>query len=802
MTKVAAAGTHGFAAALTSFVGREEEIAAVARLLERARLVTVAGPGGVGKTRLAAEVATGVSARFADGVWLAELAEVRDPALVPAAVAAALDVPLAPGLPPAESLASLLARRQLLLVLDNCEHLRPAVAGLCGTLLQAADDVRVLATSREPLGVAGESRYRLGPLPLPASGADDQAGSAAVTLFADRARMADSAFRLDSPATATVAGLVARLDGMPLAIELAAARVEALGVTQLAGLLDDGFRLLAAADPRVTGRHRTLAATAEWSYRLLSEPERRVFRMLAVLPGPFTLEAARAVAGQDAEQAVLHLVDCSLLAPPRAGGDGRSRYLMLQTLRGFAYERLALDEHELAAASAGLAGHALGVAEQAVAGLNSSVAELGAARWLDAEDATVYQALAWALEHDPAVALRLAVALTPWWSLRGRYASGCQLLSAACRSVPEGSPQWGTAQVCLGRLATGTDEAAALGHYTAARDALVGGPPTPALADALAGRANCLLNLDRISEVAGEARRALELARELGYPAGEVRAMWWLGASAYYTGDRAACLDWWLKALRISPARIPGSLVRRSTLFVAVALAGNGQLADAEAHSTRALTLARQAGALFDEADALMSLANVSLLMGQLPEAKAHLSDAIELISRIGNDLFVFDCLDLTGHLCAQTRRYAEALTVWAADAALRQDGGITLPAPEAQRRQEPLRQARETLGAEKAQKAQARGAVMTMSLAAEYAALLVATEMPETAEQPGSQPLSTREKELVTLVAQGHTNAQIARQLYISVRTVGSHLDRIRDKTGCRRRTDLTRLALQTGLV
>jgi non-specific serine/threonine protein kinase len=812
VVQFAAAGTHGFNAALTSFVGREEEIAAVSGLLERARLVTVAGPGGMGKTRLAAEVARRVAGRFADGVWLAELAEVHDPALVPAAVASALDVRLTPETAPADSLASLLARRQLLLVLDNCEHLRPVLADLCGSLLRAADDVWVLATSREPLGVAGESRYRLGPLPLPSSSADagvgsgagagTSAGSAAMALFADRARMADSAFRLDSSTSPVVTQLVTRLDGMPLAIELAAARVEALGVTQLAGLLDDGFRLLAAADPRVTGRHRTLEATAEWSYQLLGERERQVFRRLAVLPGPFTLEAARAVAGPGADDSVLRLVDCSLLAPPRAGVDGRARYLMLQTLRGFASGRLAPDEQELAVASAGLAGHALSVAEQAAAGLNSSTGELAAARWLDAEDMTVHQGLTWALEHDLATALRLAVALAPWWSLRGRYSAGLTLLSAACQSVPKGSPQWCVAQVCMGRLATGTDETVALGHYTAARDALAGGPPTAALADALAGRANCLLNLDHTPEAVREARRALELARELRYPAGEVRALWWLGSSAYYTGDNPACLAWWLKAQRIDPACVPGSLVRRSTLFVALALAGNGHLADAQEHGARALALARQTGAVFDEADALMTLATISLLMGQAPEARVYLAEGMELTSRIGNDLFVFDCLDLTGHLCAQTRRYAEALTVWAADAALRQDGGITLPASEAQRRQEPLRQAHEALGTDRAQAAQARGAVMTKSLATDYAALLVAWEVPDTAEERSIQPLSTREKELVTLVAHGHTNAQIAERLYISVRTVGSHLDRIRDKTGCRRRADLTRLALQTGLV
>jgi predicted ATPase/DNA-binding CsgD family transcriptional regulator len=807
------AGVHGRTAALTSFVGRQDELAGVAGLLERGRLVTLAGPGGVGKTRLATEVGRRVADRFADGAWLVELAGVPDPELVPAAVAQALDLPLPAG-DPAQAVGTLLAPRQLLLILDNCEHLlpglcRPGLAELCATWLLAADDVRVLATSREPLGVSGESRYRLDPLRLP-TGPEP---SEAVELFADRARMADPGFRLDAATEPAVARLVTRLDGLPLAIELAAARVEALGVTQLAGKLEEDFRLLAAGR-LAAGRHRTLAATAEWSYRLLDEPERRVFRMLSVLPGPFTLDAARAVAGDEAAAAVLRLVDCSLLIPPRAGTDGRSRYRMLQTLRDYGNERLAPRKDELGAASRSLACFAVSVAEQAAAGLQTSTGELDAAGWLDAEDALVHQALAWALDHDGDAALRLAVALTPWWSLRGRYTAGRGLLSAACKSVPEGSPPWCTAQNCLGRLTTGTDEAAALGHFTAARDALAGGPPTPELVEALAGRANCLLNLGHLADAAEEARQALDLATDLGYPPGEVRALWWLGASAYYSGDQAACLTWWRRIQRIDAAGLPGSLVRRSTLFLALALAETGELAEAHTHCERVLTLARQAGALFDLADALVLMADVSLLMGRLAGTRTYLREAMELTGRIGNDLFAFDFMQLSGHLCARTGRHAEAVTVWAADAALRRDGGIPLPPRDAQRRDEALGAAREALGPDRARAAQARGEAMSLSLAAEYVAMLAATEVDDTevddteisaaGPRPDTapQPLSTRERELVTLVAQGHTNAQIAQQLYISVRTVGSHLDRIRDKTGCRRRADLTRLALRAGLV
>src|SRR5262245_22949248 len=261
-------------------------------------MVTVTGPGGMGKTRLAGEVARRVAGRLADGVGLAELAGVADPDLVPAAVATALGLQHNGSRPVIEALAEVLAARQVLLVLDNCEHQIDAVARLCATLLPAADDVRILATSREPAGVAGEARYRLHPLGLPEPGLFAGAnGSAAVALFADRARQADPDFTMNGETASAVARPVSRLDGMPLAIELAAARVEALGVGPLLDRLDDQFSLLAGTNRLAPARHRSLAATVAWSYQLLSEEERRVFRRVSVFPGPFTLEAAEVVAG-------------------------------------------------------------------------------------------------------------------------------------------------------------------------------------------------------------------------------------------------------------------------------------------------------------------------------------------------------------------------------------------------------------------------------------------------------------------------------------------------------------------------
>ncbi len=329
--------------------------------------------------------------------------------------------------------------------------------------------------------MAGEARYRLAPLALP--GPDDAAGSgcSAVALFADRARRADARFGLDGEAGPAVARLVRRLDGMPLAIELAAARVEALGVTQLLDRIDDRFGLLGGGDRLAPSRQQSLAATVEWSYRLLDEPEQRVFRLVSLFPGPFTLEAAEAVAGEGASAAVLRLVDCSLVVPPRPGPDGRSRYVLLETLRAYGAGLLTAAGEQPAAAAA-LAGYALGIAERAAAGLETSTGEAAAARQLDAEDATMRQALTWAMEHDPAAGLRLAVALAPWWFLRGRLAGEYPLLRRVAGHVPAGGGEWCAAQFWLGYTALlSADLAGALGHFTALRDAGQDQPSSPAL---------------------------------------------------------------------------------------------------------------------------------------------------------------------------------------------------------------------------------------------------------------------------------------------------------------------------------
>jgi predicted ATPase/transcriptional regulator with XRE-family HTH domain len=575
-----AAGVYGFVPALTSFVGRAGPVSEVAALSDQYRLVTVTGPGGAGKTRLAGQVARQVAGRFADGAWLAELAPVRDPALVPAVVAAALGVREQPGLPAAGALARVLARRQLLLVLDNCEHVAGAAAELCAGLLAACDDVRVLATSREPLRVAGEARYRLGPLGLP--DLDDLAhvaGSEAVALFADRARRADPRFVLDDQAGPVVARLVRRLDGMPLAIELAAARVEALSVAELADRLDDRFGLLTEGDRLAPDRHRSLAATVEWSYQLLEERDRQVFRTLSVFPAGFTLEAAEAVAGPGAGPAVLHLVDCSLLVPPRTSADGQPRYVMLETLRAYG-AGLPTEAGEQDGAAAALAGWALRVAEEASAGLQTAAGEVAAARRLDAEDPTMRQVLAWAIACDAAAAVRLADALGGWWRLRGRLPGQYRLLSEIAGLAEPGSDRWCAIQGWLGWAAfLAFDRAGALDHFTAVRDAAGDWGPSRVLADALAGRAETLLSTGRLAEGAEDGRRSLAMARELGYPAGEGAALKMVAIAAFSSGDIERGVQLMRRQQLI--AGVPGSIARAGSAVMIAALIESGDLAAA-----------------------------------------------------------------------------------------------------------------------------------------------------------------------------------------------------------------------------
>ncbi len=685
-------------------------------------------------------------------------------------------------------------------MLDNCEHVIDAVAEVCAGLLAACDDVRVLATSREPLRVAGEARYRLASLGLPApDGSAEAADAEAVALFVARARDADAHFALTEVTAPSVARLVTRLDGMPLAIELAAAQVEALGVTGLLGRLDERLALLAGADRLAPSRQRSLAATVAWSYQLLDEAERRVFRAVSVFPAGFTLDGAEAVAGDGTGPAVLRLVDCSLLTPPRDGPDGRARYLMLETLRAYGAGQLA-EAGEQDQAAAALAGYALRVAEQAAADLQTPAGEQQAARWLDAEDATMRQVLAWGMAHDPEVARRLTIALGWWWFLRGRLTGQRDLIAEVITSAEVGSEQWSAMQFLLAWAAEfAADVAGAVECFTVLRDAVADRPPSPALADALAGRSYALRDLGRFAQAGEDARRALAIAREVGHPFAEVVALLDLALAAAAIGD----LDNAVRLAQLArqvPGDVPASITRTCSVWLTELLIQTGDFAAAERVGADGLGASRDAGDMVHLPTLLARMAQLELRAGRAEDAAAYLREALQLALRTGMWFPVY--LDCCAHLCGATGRPTEAVTLWAAHAALLprdQDWPV-----DARLRTEPLRAARQALGPDAARAATERGAGLGWVTAAEYALILTGSgaQPPGPASGPGLERLSAADLELVTMVARGASNTQIAVQLKVSVGTVGSQLDEIRDKTGYRRRADLTRLALTAGLV
>ena len=397
---------------------------------------------------------------------------------------------------------------------------------------------------------------------------------------------------------------------------------------------------------------------------------------------------------------------------------------MLETLRAYGAGLLA-GAGEQDGAAAALAGYALRVAEQAAAGLQSSDGELAAARWLDAEDATMRQALGWAVAHDPALALRLANALGWWWFLRGRLAGEYPLLCQAAGGAEAGSDGWCTAQVWLGWAAqSSADLAAALGHFTAVRDAVAGRPPSPALAAALAGRATVLRLMGRTAEAAGDARRALALAREIGDPAGELLALRELSFEADYAGDHDEAVRLARQAGQIR-AGIPGGLARTCSYVLTIVLADAGDLAEAARAGAAGLARARDAGDLTNQANLLPRLADLELRAGRTGDAAAHLREGLRLAVRTGSwfelRIGLFQC----GSLCAATGRAAEALTLWAACAAVDRHQGVTDPPWFETRQEEQLRQARQALGPDRARAAEDRGAAMSIATAAEYALML-----------------------------------------------------------------------------
>ena len=417
---------HNLPVQLSSLVGREAELAVVKRALADSRLVTLTGVGGAGKSRLALQAASDLLKGYADGAWLVELAPVSEPERVPAAVASGLTIPEDPRRPTAEALAEHLRSRQLLLVLDNCEHLVATCADLLTGLLRAAPGLRVLATSREGLGVPGEVVISMPPLAVPNEATDVSLlpSFSAVQLFVQRARAVRPDFELTTPGNAgAVAEIVRRLDGIPLAIELAAARVKVLSPEQIAARLSDLFRILSGGPRAALPRQQTLRATMDWGYQLLDEVEQHLLRRLSVLVGSCTLNAVEALCGPDVLDefdvlnVVSRLVDKSLVVVVPGP---ENRYRLLQTVRQYGRERLE-EAGESEAASAAHRDWCFSMVGAAAEQLRGGGQQ---ARWLgllELQHDDLHAALEWSWSRGDPISLEIALNAAWFWYLHGHW---------------------------------------------------------------------------------------------------------------------------------------------------------------------------------------------------------------------------------------------------------------------------------------------------------------------------------------------------------------------------------------------
>ena len=539
-------------------MGRGSEIAAVLERLGTARLVTLTGPGGCGKTRLALRVAALAEAGFSDGARLVELAPLTDPALVPASVAHALDVSERDVPTPTAGLVSALADRELLVVLDNCEHVLERAAGLVATLLAQCPRVRFLATSRERLDVPGEVVFPVPPLGLPAGGsAAAVAASEAGMLFAARAGAASPAFELSEHNSAAVAQVCAWMDGIPLAIELAAARCPALGPAELAARLD-GHPGLLSGGPARPERHRSLEALVAWSYELLDEAERRLLARLSVLRGGFDLGTAeRVAAGGPLPQETIAGLLASLVGQSvlRVHDGAAVRYSLLETIRQFAAGQLAGSGEEAAV-------H-LRLLDWALVETRSADATLGSAGWaawasrLSAGQDSIRAALAWALGgQEPVAGRELAARLARWWIATGRYSEAGQFLTMAAEVPAEAAPG--------------------------------------IQARVLLGAAWSVFHLGDIRRAAPLAADGIACARQAGEPHLEVWGRNLLAVLAWHEGDADRIIAE-IEASRVLSGQADSALAARAQALLAMAAFLSGDLAGQDRHGRLAVELARTA---------------------------------------------------------------------------------------------------------------------------------------------------------------------------------------------------------------
>ena len=677
-----------------TFIGRERELVELRQLLHRTRALTLCGPGGIGKTRLALRLLATAAAEFPDGVWFVELADLRQPDLVVSRIAAVIGITEEAGRPLLETLGDALRPRRMLLALDNCEHLLDACAQVCRHVLASAPGLRLLNTSREPLSVAAETIWRVPPLSVAPASADPAAAAPgaeryeAVRLFADRAAASKPGFTVGPDNVAAITAICRALDGMPLAIELAAARVRALSAEQIVARLDDRFGLLTAGDRSAAPRQRTLRAAIEWSYELLTDPERALFRRLSIFSG-WSLEMAEQVCADEEIPAAevlgltAALVDKSLvvLDPELLG---QARYRMLDTIREYAALRLAQAD-EAAAFRSGFRDYAIRTSEHNLA--------LGMARieasWPDRVDVfrrydvdagNVIQILNWCLEQGDAEAgLRICAAVSPCWIVWGTFGEGGEWLRSFLALDMTGVPArvQGAATVVRGQLTLSSDPAAAWALGTEGLKLCREADDRYWIAVGLNLLAEIALHTGRIDEAAVSADEALAIAQAAGDGWNEGYA---LGTRAAIAARRGKLRE----AEQQATASV--AVMRRidQQWGAARALLGLGDLArfrnhPGEAHSwyVEALAILREIGARPEIARCLAGLGRVAMDLGAIEQARRHLTRSLRLSHATGSRIGVARGLEAFAALTGHEGQPELAVQLTAAAAALREAAGL-----------------------------------------------------------------------------------------------------------------------------
>lgn len=801
-----------FPTILSSFVGRERETGEITRRLASSRLLTLTGAAGCGKTRLALRAAEEISLQYPDGVHWVALARLSDSTLVPQMVAKSLHVAEQSGLPIIEGLLSALRDKHLLLVLDNCEHVLPACSQLVEHLL-ATTSTTILATSREPLNVMGEMLYPVTPLALPPDNlsVDDIAQFDAIRLFIERARATVPAFELTVDNAGAVASICRKLDGVPLAIELASARVNVLTVEQIATRLDDRFSLLTAASPVTYSQHDTLRAALDWSHNLLNAPEQILLRRLSVFPGGCSLPMVETVCVGDSveHERVIDLLS-SLVSKSLIVADtlqrGEARYLMLETIRQYGQEKLMASGEWSSLRDRHLE-YVLHVTEETEPKLRGQYQQLWL-DWLESEFANIRAALAWSLEsRNIEVGLRIVIALYQFWTIRDYVEEGFawseRLLAEANESV--------SLAIRANTLSYATNLAGFRGNTAAIEryrhNAILiaekaGDKDKSALIWALNAQYFAAHTEGDHQTEFTLAKRIIQLQREAGDA--------YLLAIALSTGSfTAMSLGKYSEARELLDEGLPMLRELGNPYRIAMALNFSGDLARCEGNYAQAqaayeesIALLREINAVRDLASALHNLGHACLRLGDIRRAHAFFNESLAIHQTQGNAPGMTECLIGFAALNIVCDLLAAGVRLFSALVAIGGERIATAWAATKLEYEHYLALARAGLTAAEFEAEQAAGRTFTLEQAVAYAQDVAQSAI--AAQKASQQPdaLTLREREVAALIAQAKSNDEIADELVLSKRTVEKHIANIRSKLGFSKRTEIVRWAMENDLL